>query len=76
MKSRAAEEFMENLHSFDFAGDLVINDEYEEEIHFETLDIENSSENDESEINENDDTITLEDLITNETKEVSFVIID
>ena len=43
----------------------------------ETLDIENSNENDESEINEKDEeTVTLDDLITNETKGVPVVIID
>ena len=43
----------------------------------ETLDIENSNENDESEINEKDEEIvTLDDLITNETKGVPVVIID
>ena len=41
-----------NFYSFDFAGDLVVNDEDEEEIDFETLDI--SNENGESEINEKD----------------------
>ena len=35
--------------TFNFAGDLVANDEDEEEIDFETLDIENSNENDEIE---------------------------
>ena len=44
---------------------------------FETLDIENSNENDESEINEKDEkTVTLDNPITNKTKEVPFVIID
>ena len=43
--------FVENFCSFDFAGDLVINDEDEEEIDFEPLEIENSNGNDESEIN-------------------------
>ena len=43
----------------------------------ETLNIENSNENDESEINEKDEeTVTLDDLITNETKEGPVVIID
>ena len=71
------EEYVENFYSFDFAGDLVVNDEDEEEIAFETLDIENSNENDESEINEKDEEIvTLDDLITNESKEVPVVIID
>ena len=71
------EEYVENFYSFDFAGDLVVNDEDEEEIAFETLDIENSNENDESEINEKDEEIvTLDDLITNETKEVPVVIND
>ena len=37
----------------------------------------NSNENDESEINEKDEeTVTLDDPITNETKEVPVVIID
>ena len=31
---------MENFYSFDFAGDLVVTDEDEEEIDFEALDIE------------------------------------
>ena len=71
------EEFVENFYSFDFAGDLVVNDEDEEEIDFETLDIENSNENDESEINEKDEeTVTLDDPITNEIKKVPVVIID
>ena len=29
--------FVENLYFFDFVGDLVVNDEDEEEIDFETL---------------------------------------
>ena len=63
------EEFVENLCSFDFARDLVVNDEDKEEIDFETLDIENSNESDESEINGKDEeTLTLEDSVTNETK--------
>ena len=62
---------------FDFVEDLVVNDEDEEDIDFETLDIENSRENDESEINEKDEEIvTLDDPITNETKEIPVVIID
>ena len=60
---------MENFYSFDFAGDLVVNDEDEEEIVFESLDIENSNENDE-------EPVTLDDLITNKTKEVPVVFID
>ena len=43
------EEFVVNFYSFDFTGDLVVNDEDEQEINFETLDVENSNENDESE---------------------------
>ena len=71
------EEFVENFYSFDFAGDLVVNDGDEEEIDFETLGIENSNGNDENEITEKDeDTVTLDDPITNETKEVPVVIID
>ena len=70
-------EFVENFYSFDLAGDLVVNDEGEEEIDFETLNIENSNENDESEINEKDEeTVTLDDPFTNGTKEVTVVIID
>ena len=69
--------FFKILIHFDFVEDSVVNDEDEEEIDFETLDMENSNENDESEINEKDeDTVTLEDSITNETKEVPVVIID
>ena len=60
-----------------FAGDLVVNDEDEEEIDFETLDIENSHKNNESEINEKvEGTVTLDYSITYETKEVPVVIID
>ena len=71
------EEFVENLNSFDFAVDLVLNNKDEEEIDFETLDIENSNENDESEINKKDEqTLTLDDSITNKTKEVPVVIIN
>ena len=48
-----------------------------EEINFETLDIQNSNENDESSANEKDEeTVTLDDPITNETKVVPVVIID
>ena len=66
------EEFVVNFYSFYFTGDLVVNDEDEEEINFETLDIENSNENDESEINEKDEeTVTLDDPITNETNKRS-----
>ena len=69
--------FFKILIHFDFVEDSVVNDEDEEEIDFETLDMENSNENDESEINEKDeDTVTLEDPIINETKEVPVVIID
>ena len=71
------EEFVENFDSFNFTGDLVANDEDEEEIDLETLDRENSNENDESEINGKDEeTVTLDDPITNETKEVPVVIFD
>ena len=71
------EEFVENFDSFNFTGDLVANDEDEEEIDLETLDIENSNENDESEINGKDEeTVTLDHPITNETKEVPVVIFD
>ena len=70
-------EFVENFYSFDFVGDLVVNDEDEEEINFKILDIENSNEDDESEINEKyEETVTLNDPITNETKEVPIVIIE
>ena len=42
----------------------------------EALDIENSNDNDESDINEKDEeTITLDNSIANETKEVPVVII-
>ena len=57
------------------SGVLIINDE--DEIDFETLDIENSSDNDESEINEKDEeAATVDDPITSETKKVRVVIID
>ena len=79
-------EFVENLHSFDFAWDFVVNDEDEEEIDFETFETfrniskhstENSNENDESELNEKGEgTVTLDDPVTNETKKVPVVIID
>ena len=71
------EEFEQNFNSFNFAWDLVLNDENEEEIDFKTLGIENSNESDKSEINEKDkQTVTLDDPITNETKPVPVVIID
>ena len=71
------EKFVENFYSFDFVGDLVVNDEDEEKIDLEILDIENSNENDESEIIEKDEeSVILDDPITIETKEVSVVIID
>ena len=38
------EEFVKNFYSFDFAGDLVVNDEDEGEIDFETLDKKFKSE--------------------------------
>ena len=44
------EQFVENFYSFDFAGDLVVNDKDEEEIDFKTLNIENSNENDERDL--------------------------
>ena len=50
-------------------------DENEEEIDFKTLDIENSNDNDEGEINKKDEE-TLDDPITSKTKEVPVVIID
>ena len=68
------EEFEENFYSFNFAGDLVANDE-DEEIYLDPW--ENSNENDESEINEKDKvTVTLDDPTANKTKAVSAVIID
>ena len=68
---------MRNLYSLDFDGDLVLNDEDKEEIIFKTLDIENSNENEASEINEKDEeTVIWDDPITNETKEVPVVIIE
>ena len=66
------EEYVRNSYSFDFDGDLVVNDEDKEEIIFKTLDIENASE-----INEKDEeTVAWDDPITNETKEVPVVIIE
>ena len=71
------EEYVRNSYSFDFDGDLVVNDEDKEEIIFKTLDIENSNENDASEINEKDEeTVAWDEPITNETKEVPVVIIE
>ena len=71
------EGFVENLYIFDFVEDLVVNNEDEEEINFETLDMENSNENDENEMNEKgEEIVALDDPITNETKEVPVVIID
>ena len=71
------EEYVRNLYSLDFDGDLVLNDEDKEEIIFKTLDIENSNENEASEINEKDEeTVIWDDPITNETKEVPVVIIE
>ena len=68
---------MRNSYSFDFDGDLVVNDEDKEEIIFKTLDIENANENDASEINEKDEeTVAWDEPITNETKEVPVVIIE
>ena len=52
------------------SGDLVVNDEDEEEMDFKTLDIEFSNENDESEINEKDEETDTDHPITNETKEL------
>ena len=46
--SRIQRKNLENFYSFNFAEDLVGNDEDEEEIDIETLDIENPNENDES----------------------------
>ena len=61
---------MEYFCSFNFAEDLVANDEDEE-------DIRHSNENNESEINENNqETVILDDPITNETNQVTVVIID
>ena len=68
---------MRNFYSLDFDGDLVLNDEDKKEIIFKTLDIENSNENEASEINEKDEeTVIWDDPITNETKEVAVVIIE
>ena len=60
---------VENFYYFDFAGDFVVNDEDEKELDFKTLDNEKSNENNESEIKEKDEeTVTLDDSITNESK--------
>ena len=49
----------------------------QEEIDFKTLDIDNSNENDENEVNEKDkENITVDDPIANESKEAPVVIID
>ena len=64
------EEFVEYFYSFNFAEDLVVNDEDEE-------DIRHSNENNESEINENNqETVISDDPITNETNQVTVVTID
>ena len=64
------EEFVEYFYSFNFAEGLVVNDEDKE-------DIRHSNENNESEINENNqETVILDDPITNETNQVTVVIID
>ena len=71
------EEFVETFYFFDFPVDLVVNDEDEEETDFEILDTGNSNENGESEINEKDEeTVTIDDSMTNETKQVPIVIND
>ena len=71
------EEFAKTFYFFDFPGDLVVSDEDEEEIDFEILDTGNSNENGESEINEKDEeTVTIDDSMTNETKQVPIVIND
>ena len=71
------EESVQYIYSFGFPRNLVVNDEDEEEIYFETLGIENSNGNDESEINEKDEeTVTLDDPITSETRKVPVVIVD
>ena len=60
---------VENFYYFDFAGDFVVNDEDEKELDFKTLDNEKSNENNEREIKEKDEeTVTLDDSITNESK--------
>ena len=60
---------VENFYYFDFAGDFVVNDEDEKELDFKTLHNEKSNENNESEIKEKDEeTVTLDDSITNESK--------
>ena len=70
-------EFVENFYSFDFAGDLVAIDKDEEEINILTLGIENQNKNDESDINEKDEeTVTSDNSIINETKELPVAIID
>ena len=71
------EEFVETFYFFDFPVDLVVNDEDEEETDFEILDTGNSNENGESEINEKDEeTVTIDDTMTNETKQVPIIITD
>ena len=89
----AMEEFVENFYSFDFAGDLVVDNDDEGEIDFDTIDIEeDSNENDsnENDSNENDlndetesennekdgETVSLDDPISTENKELPIVIID
>ena len=62
------EEFVENFYSFVFARDLVVDNDDEREIDFDTIDIEEySNENDpkENDSNEND----LNDEIESENNE-------
>ena len=86
------QEFVEKFYSFDFAGDLVVDNDDEGEIEFDTIHIQedsnkndsnenDSNENDlndetESENNEKDgETVSLDDPISTENKELPIVII-
>ena len=66
-----------NLYSFDFTGDLVVNDEDEEEIDFETIEYKIQMRMMKVRLMRKiKKTVTLDDPITNETNEAPVVIID
>ena len=73
----AMEKFVENLYSFDFTGNLVVNDEDEEEVDFETIEYKIQMRMMKVRLMRKiKKTVTLDDPITNETKEAPVVIID
>ena len=71
------EKFVENLYSFDFTGNLVVNDEDEEEVDFETIEYKIQMRMMKVRLMRKiKKTVTLDDPITNEIKEAPVVIID